>query len=324
MLQEPPVLIEARGDVIYVAGPADVSEVGHPAGDGHVAQVAPAVDQPRSGKQGRQEPQVQVVVGHLVGDAQGPGIQLAELLKVPLRHPPHGGTVQAADAGAGRLFDIEDARQRVEGLAAQSQLAGPENLRMAGQDLLDQRGSRARQPHDEHRPLAVEAEASNALEVSGRERRQQAIDKPRVVRGIVPPAALLRVRKTEGVALARMVRGLFKIAPGIEDLGQGSVESRALARHRVGTGQQLANHVLVGLGELAAQQRCELAICGRVVWIVPQRLAEAGLGFVEAAQLFQHSAQAAVSGSIVRLMPQSFAVACGRQLTVALLVQDRT
>ena len=39
------ILLKPRGDVIAVVGPADTTEVGHPARDGHVAQVAAAVDE---------------------------------------------------------------------------------------------------------------------------------------------------------------------------------------------------------------------------------------------------------------------------------------
>src|SRR5262249_47778098 len=45
VVHEPLIIAEAGGDVIRVGGPAEVPEVRHPAGHGHVAQVAPAVDE---------------------------------------------------------------------------------------------------------------------------------------------------------------------------------------------------------------------------------------------------------------------------------------
>ena len=241
---------------------------------------------PPAGNSVAKQAQVQVVVGHLVGDAQGAGVQLAELLQVPLRH---AAARRHGPGGRRRRWPSlrhQDAGQRVEGLAAQAQLAGPEDLRVAGQDLLDQRGARARQADDEHGPLAVEAEAANALEEVGRKGGQQAIDKPRVVRGIVPPAALRAFARQRALPCAHGPRPVQN-RPGHRGPGPGQRgEPSAGPPVTLGLVSNWRITCSVGLGQLAAQQRCELGIGAGVVRIVPQRLAEAGLGFVEAAQLF--------------------------------------
>src|SRR3954447_6779387 len=44
VVHEPQVALEIDGDLARVVGPGDVAEVGHPAREGHVPQVAAAMD----------------------------------------------------------------------------------------------------------------------------------------------------------------------------------------------------------------------------------------------------------------------------------------
>ena len=65
------VLCEPRGNVLDGVRPADASEARQPARDCDVAKVAAAVDDRGMGKQGGNETQMNVVVGHLVDDPRG-------------------------------------------------------------------------------------------------------------------------------------------------------------------------------------------------------------------------------------------------------------
>jgi len=58
VVHHPAILLESRGDVLEVVGPADAAEVGHPAGDGDIAQVAAAVDEQRAREQDREQAEV--------------------------------------------------------------------------------------------------------------------------------------------------------------------------------------------------------------------------------------------------------------------------
>ena len=64
--------------MLQVVGPADLAEVGHPAGDRHVANVATAVDEGRPREEDRQQAQVKVIVRHLIDHAGRRGVELIE------------------------------------------------------------------------------------------------------------------------------------------------------------------------------------------------------------------------------------------------------
>ena len=71
MIHQADVLLKARRDVLGGVRPADASKAGHPARNGDVAEVAAAVDERRVGKQGGEQSQMNVIVGHLVDDPRG-------------------------------------------------------------------------------------------------------------------------------------------------------------------------------------------------------------------------------------------------------------
>ena len=93
----PPVIHQRRycsnraGDVAGIVGPADAAEVGHPARDGHVAQVAAAVDERRMRKQDREQAEIQVIVRHLVHDPRRGRRRSRSPLEVLLGQPSHRG-----------------------------------------------------------------------------------------------------------------------------------------------------------------------------------------------------------------------------------------
>ena len=173
------------------------------------------MDQFCAWKEGRQQPQVQVVLRHLVHDAKGRGTSRAKFLQVPCGNAASGLTVQPAQTlDGGQTF----ATQRGKAVASQRGLARAEDLGMAGQDLLDERRAGARQPHDEHRQFALQAEAAHAL----KERRTANLDQPRdervVSRRIVLLAVPAPLRELQGVAPGEVFGGLGIVAQRVEDL----------------------------------------------------------------------------------------------------------
>ncbi len=116
----PAVLLETRGDVLGIAGPTDRAEIGHPARHGHVAEVAPAVEEGRTRKQRRQKSQVQIVVGHLVRDSRGTaGVQRLQPIEVLVGQAVRRFTVQLGYASQRRLGLGEDNRNGFKRLSGQ-------------------------------------------------------------------------------------------------------------------------------------------------------------------------------------------------------------
>ena len=74
---------------------------------------------------------------------------------------------------------------------------------MAGQDLLDQRGTRPRQTDDEHGPPGLEPGVRQSLEQGRLERLDQLRDEPLVLGRIVHHVSPLKLGEREGVGLAR-------------------------------------------------------------------------------------------------------------------------
>ena len=65
---DPLVLLKPGSDVPRVVGPPHLLKMRLPAGDGHVAEIAAAVNELRHGKEARQQTEQPVVVRHLVHD----------------------------------------------------------------------------------------------------------------------------------------------------------------------------------------------------------------------------------------------------------------
>ncbi len=215
------------------------------------------MDELRLRKEKGQETQIHVVVRHLVRDAIGGIVQHAQFGQVPVGDPPQGGGVEVFQGGQALGFAAAG-REGLEVLASVAQLAGAENLRMAGQDLLDQGGARARQAEDEHRPFAVQPPAIHALEQLRRERGHDPIHKPCVVVGVpalTPPRAtglVQSVRVTEAFA------GPLVAAVGVVDLGQAEQEGGPFAVGEQRIGGELLHGLYVRPRQLAAQQGGQL------------------------------------------------------------------
>ena len=102
--------------------------------------------------------------------------------------------------------------QGLQILVAQAQLAGAEDLRMAGEDLLGQGRARSRQADDEHRPLRLQAEAAHPLEERRREGGDHVRDETGVLGRIVALAAFPPVGQGQGVGLTKVLGGLGVLA----------------------------------------------------------------------------------------------------------------
>ncbi len=225
VVHQPSVLLEPRGDVLGVVGPADAAEIGHPARDGDVAQVAAAVDEGRVGEDGRHQTQVHVIVGHLVADAFGVADgQRADALEVLLAEPLQGRAVQEGHALHGRAGPVDHARDGLEAQPGEPELAGAVDPRMAGDDLLDQRRPRPRQAEDEDRPARRVAGAGHPVEEGGVEVADQAVGEPLVLGRHVFAAAVGQLL-ADGVGLAQALAGAVVLAAGVEDVRQAEEES---------------------------------------------------------------------------------------------------
>ena len=221
------------GDVVGVAGPANLSEVRHPARQGHVPRVAPAVDQPRLGEQRGDQAEIEGVLGHLVDHPIGVGIDRREAVEISVGQSFEPRSVEPLEAigeGSGRPGDFGD---RLECLAGESQLAGAEHPGMAGEDLLDQRCPRPGQAEDEHgRSLVRPQPRTRSKKLVGNDWINWSTN-PGMPRGLIAPPAVLELRSLEGVGLGRERGGPVELRSVIEHLGQAEEQGRGVAPGRV-------------------------------------------------------------------------------------------
>ena len=107
---------------------------------------------------------------------------------------------------------MQQAGNLLEALAGQRDLAGPVDLGVAGEDLLDQGRARARQPDDEDGPGRLESRAGQPLEKAPRERRDQAVDEAPVLRRLVGTTPARELVQGEGVGLLEAGGGVRQFA----------------------------------------------------------------------------------------------------------------
>src|SRR4051794_4029155 len=135
-------------------------------GESDVSRVAAAIDHARAGKQAPDRADMKDVVGHFVDHPHSVAAEFAQSRDVRGR----GATVGVK----GFIAVAMHVRQRLQQSRNGSKLAGPEYLRMAGADLLDESGARARHPHNEHRQLGQVADPrSGGVDVLGGEGRDR-------------------------------------------------------------------------------------------------------------------------------------------------------
>ena len=256
MVHQPAVLLEPRGDVVGVVGPADAAEVGHPARDGDVAQVAAAVDEGGVGEHDRQQAEVQVVVGHLVDDRGRPGRRRARAAARGAARPACGGP-RPSRCGTQSMRRAGPARAR-RGWPRRS--AGPAAARR-------RRGSASGWPGP--------ARSASCPSAAGRRRRPAGASRgPARQSGRRSSASKARIRpstnrscsagtysrlplgqlQAEGVGLAEALGGAGVVAAGVEHVGQAEEEPGARAAGQVGVGQPGLERGEVVVGQLAAEQ----------------------------------------------------------------------
>ncbi len=140
VIHDTPIVEKASGDVLLVASPADVTEVGHPARDRDIAQVPAAMDDSGVREQCGNQSQIEIVVRHLVHHAIRRAVEFAEASEVPRCELLRCLTMEPGQGLNGRGVGFHEMRDRIEIHRQGVQFAGTEHLGMAGQDLLGQSG----------------------------------------------------------------------------------------------------------------------------------------------------------------------------------------
>ena len=131
-------------------------KVGHVARDGHIAQVTTAVDENGIREENGEQAKVHVIVGHLVDDPLGSShVDALEAGQVLPCQAADGRAIKMSQAIHCWLGTLKQLGNRFERLSSQPELSRPMNGRVAGENLLDQGGSRAGKAEDEKRPARV-------------------------------------------------------------------------------------------------------------------------------------------------------------------------
>ena len=156
----------------------------------------------------------------MVAVAQGEGIEAAGVIVA-------AGSI-GGDGGAYEFSQLGDFA------------AAHGDIGMAGENLLDQRGSAARHADDEDRPPAAVGGAREAVQLLGSVVSQAAIDPLANERGVVWPA-------TDVVGGGGMVERVIVPTEAIEQPGGGEVQHRAVRRQVNGAGKKV-QEAIEGVG----------------------------------------------------------------------------
>ncbi len=154
----------------------------------------------------------------------------ARRLDVPAAETLDGFPIEVLQTVERRFRATGRFGQRIERLLDELQLARAEDPWVARQDLLDERRTRARHAHDEHRPLRLQAGPAHSCEERGSESRDQPVDERSVRIGVVVHAALLETGSLQGVGLESQTRGAVELTPGVKSMGQTEEERASAAR----------------------------------------------------------------------------------------------
>ena len=165
---------------------------------------------------------------------------------------------------------------------------------MAGQDLFDERGAGSRQPHDEHRKFAIQAEAADPLEEGRRAGRDDAVDKKLVAFRVVLPAALRHSDNCRALARSRCWAASAYSPDRVEDLGQAEVHQQPLCVRQLPFLQQPPLRGEILLRKPAAEERRQFVVREGEAAIVPQGGAEGVLRALKIADLLKNGAQVAM------------------------------
>ena len=170
----------------------------------------------------------------------------------------------------GRAGAVEQAGNRLERPPGQPQLARTMDLRMAGQNLLDQRRAGARQPKDENRTVRQGAGARKPREKVSIKRPEQPVDESLVVgRGIFATRAI--GLQSQGVALPQAFGRPLELALAVQGVGQRKEKpgTRALGERFVF--EPLFEGGQVGFGQLGTQQRRQPGMRQREIGLFLER-----------------------------------------------------
>src|SRR5258708_28679410 len=158
---------------------------------------------------------MEIIGGHLVGDPFRPGADAPNSLHVACAE-----VTKLLSRYRGHRLGVLDRTRFTDGggePAGLGELSGAKDLRMAGENLLDQSGARARQAEDEHRYRGGIAEPAFLFQQSGAEHPSDAIEALQRLRLVVDDLLPL-----ERIALQEMAEGPRLVA----DVGQSSAEPK--------------------------------------------------------------------------------------------------
>ena len=289
---------------VGVVGPADAAEVGHPARDGHVAQVAAAVDEGGVGEQGREQAEIHVIVGHLVHDAIRPAaVQLMQARRGAAR-PAAGARPRrgAATQSSGALGPAQRGGDRLERCRASRSSPAPWMRGWLAStcsiSVVPDRG----RPKTKTGRLVSNPSAGGPCEEVAVERPQQAVDEMLVLgRRVVAPAP--RQLQRQGVGLAQAVGGAVVVARASRTWARPNRSRARRPGASCGIGQPRFQGGEVGVGQLAAQQRRQPGVGQGEGRLQAQRRAEGGLGLGQVALLLAQPAEVEPGRGRVRLQP---------------------
>ena len=185
---------------------------------------------------------------------------------------------------------IEDGGQGFESPAAQAELTSALDERMAGEDLFEQRGARARQPDDEDLAAALETRAGHPGEEVAIERANQGVDESIVVVGreliVARPERML-----QRIGLAEALGRLPIVAPFVRDLGHCEKEPVPWSQGKGRVVQERSDCFDVGIGKLVAEKCRQPGMSQAAPDIETDRSSESRFGFRKVASLLEQHTQ---------------------------------
>ena len=249
------------------------------------------------------------------------GLSARSLSKCRDSQPLGRRAVQPAKGldGVGALF-----AERGHGVAGQLDLPRAEDLGVAGQDLLDERGAGSRQPHDEDRQLAFQPEAADPRE----ELRRADCDHPgdeqtRTLSGRIPGRSLRHSDSCSALPRSRCSAASAYSPRASRTWARPKCNNNRSASVKSAVLQQAALRSQILLRKFAAQEFRQVVMRGGEAGIVPQGGAEAVFRALKIAHLLQSVAQVVVGLGMVRLQFQCPAIAGDRFVQLPLFFQAR-
>ena len=272
------------------------------AGQAGVQSIAAAVQDTRFGEQQGDQAQMAEVQRRLVGHdggASGHRQAFPAIGGGEARQDRLGQVGQALWIGLGRVGPGAEtaAADRLGDALDVGQLAGPEDRGMAGQDLLDQGGARARHPDDEDRQDAARPRrgaAGEKIAATGLQDPAQVV----AAVGRVRPGSLGAVTRQE------VPEGAVRLVQVVIDLAGRELEEAARLAAQAGLAAQGLQRGDQRVAGRDAQRLRQVEVGFRVARVERDGAAIGGLGLADPALGAQDVGQVVVEDRAVRLQPQ--------------------